>query len=100
MSSGARISINVKNKKDLGETWMFNVEVSENGSVLGYFVTLDKDYWKKLTQEKYEPEKLVEASFKFLLDRESKEKILRDFNLKLINSYFPAYEIEVGKYLR
>ena len=81
------ININVKNKKDLGEMWVFNVEVSENGSVLNYFVTMGKDYWKKLTQEKYEPEKLMEASFKFLLERESKEKILRDFNLKMINSY-------------
>lgn len=94
------VKINVKNKKDLGEMWMFNVEVSDDKGVSGHFVTLDKDYWKKLTQEKYEPEKLVEASFKFLLDRESKESILRDFNLKLINAYFGGYEREIGKYLR
>jgi hypothetical protein len=34
-------------------------------------------------------ERLVEASFEFLLERESKESILRSFNLSDIERYFP-----------
>jgi hypothetical protein len=36
-------------------------------------------------------ERLVEASFEFLLNRESKESILRSFNLSDIERYFPEY---------
>lgn len=37
------------------------------------------------------PERLLEASFEFLLERESKESILRSFDLPLIERYFPDY---------
>jgi len=39
---------------------------------------------------------LVEASFAFLLEREPKESILRDFDLIVIGRYFPQYEQEIG----
>ena len=38
---------------------------------------------------------LIKKSFEFLLERESKESILRKFNLKVINQYFPEYEQEI-----
>ena len=38
------------------------------------------------------PEQLVEESFRFLLDHEAKESILREFKLSVINQYFPDYE--------
>jgi len=38
------------------------------------------------------PEELVERSFRFLLDREPKESILREFKLSVISRYFPDYE--------
>ena len=37
------------------------------------------------------PERLVEASFAFLLDREPKESILARFELPVIERYFPDY---------
>ena len=37
------------------------------------------------------PEALLEASFEFLLARESKESILRRFELPVIERYFPEY---------
>lgn len=37
------------------------------------------------------PEALVEASFRFLLDREPKEAILAQFELPVIERYFPDY---------
>lgn len=39
---------------------------------------------------------LVEASFAFLLEREPKESILREFDLTVIGRYFPEYEQEIG----
>ena len=60
-----------------------------------FLVFLDKDYWLELTEEKKKPEELVVDSFKFLLDREPKEAILREFNLKEIKRFFPEYEKEI-----
>jgi hypothetical protein len=37
-------------------------------------------------------EDLVRESFRFLLDREPKESILREFRLSVITRYFPDYE--------
>ena len=38
-----------------------------------------------------DPEALVEASFRFLLEREPKEAILARFELPVIERYFPEY---------
>jgi hypothetical protein len=43
-----------------------------------------------------DPVDLVEASFAFLLEREPKESILREFDLTVIERYFPDYEREIG----
>jgi hypothetical protein len=45
------------------------------------------------------PEALVEAAFRFLLDREPKESILARFDLMVIARYFPEFEREIGTYL-
>ena len=37
-------------------------------------------------------EDLVRDSFAFLLERESKESILREFDLSVIKRYFPEYD--------
>jgi len=45
------------------------------------------------------PEKLIEASFRFLLDREPKESILSRFDLSVISRYFPEYPARIADYL-
>jgi hypothetical protein len=45
------------------------------------------------------PEHLVEASFRFLLDREPPEAILERFDLAVISRYFPEYPSTIGDYL-
>ena len=70
----------------------FLVVVKEGQAETEHTVTLDQDYYYRLTQGAVPKEKLIEESFKFLLERESKESILRRFNLKIINRYFPEYE--------
>lgn len=42
------------------------------------------------------PEELVEASFRFLLEREPKESILRKFELPVIERYFPEYAARIA----
>ena len=44
-------------------------------------------------------EHLIEASFRFLLDREPKESILSSFDLTVISRYFPEYPSKIGDYL-
>ena len=44
-------------------------------------------------------ERLVEASFAFLLEREPRESILREFSLAVISRYFPEYEHEIRRRL-
>jgi hypothetical protein len=44
-------------------------------------------------------EELVEAAFRFLLDREPKESILKRFDFAVIASYFPEFESRLPDYL-
>ncbi|MCW5714582.1 MAG: hypothetical protein KIT43_08740 [Bauldia sp.] len=46
------------------------------------------------------PETVIEAAFRFLLDREPKEAILRSFELTVIGRYFPEFEQQLPDYLR
>jgi hypothetical protein len=43
------------------------------------------------------PEEFVKKSFQFLLDRESKDTILLQFDIAQINDFFPEYEKEIKK---
>ena len=45
------------------------------------------------------PERYLEAAFRFLLDREPKESILRRFEMIAISRYFPEFEREMPRYL-
>ena len=44
-------------------------------------------------------EELIEASFEFLLERESKESILAEFDLPVIGRYFPDYPFDIRRRL-
>ena len=76
--------------------WSFLVEVSDDG-VTSHEVILKKDIWQRLKGSREKPEDLITDSFKFLLERESNQSILRKFNLELIGEYFPEYENEITK---
>jgi hypothetical protein len=75
------------------------VTVSERGSETRHQVTLRKADCERLAGDKASPETLVTESFRFLLERESKESILRSFELTVISRYFPEYEREISKRL-
>lgn len=70
----------------------FSVVVDEQGSRSQHTVSVEEDYYRKLTGGKITPEELVRKSFEFLLEREPKESILSRFDLPVIQRYFPEYE--------
>ena len=45
------------------------------------------------------PERLLEASFEFLLEREPASSILSRFALPAIERYFPEYRREIGRWV-
>ncbi|MGH7256162.1 MAG: hypothetical protein ACREI3_10335, partial [Nitrospirales bacterium] len=77
----------------LNET-TFRVEVKEGASHTTHDVTVTA-----ADRQKYGAgapvERLVKASFEFLLEREPKESILRTFPLPTIERYFPDYPTDI-----
>lgn len=71
------------------------VTVEERGSTTEHTVTLDDSYYQHLTVGKTSQEEFIKKSFEFLLERESKESILSEFNLRVIKNYFPEFEKEI-----
>lgn len=77
----------------------YQVVVQEANSESRHTVRLRLEYVQKLTGGKATTEELVRRSFEFLLAREPKEQILREFDLSVIARYFPEYEREIRKAL-
>ena len=69
---------------------LFRVTVDEQSGRSVHEVTARREH-----VERYAPgaaaERLIEASFEFLLEREPKEAILSRFELPVIERYFPDY---------
>lgn len=65
--------------------------VDEGTSSTTHEVTVLPEHVARYANPGTPPERLLEASFEFLLERESKESILRSFDLPLIERYFPDY---------
>jgi len=55
-------------------------------------VVIPPGYLNKLGCATVPPERVLEASFRFLLERERNTSILRAFELPVIARYFPEYE--------
>ncbi len=75
----------------------FDVRVGEAGGATRHRVTLSKADLARLGG--VAPERLIEAAFRFLLDREPKEAILARFDISVIARYFPEFERELPNYL-
>jgi len=88
----------IKVKKENEQEFLVTVE--EESAITKHTVSLDDDYYQKLTGKKIAKEELIEKSFQFLLERESKESILSEFNLRVIKNYFPEYEKEIGNKIK
>lgn len=88
----AEISVTERSKS------LYEVRVAARGTITTHEVSVDQDTVAGLAPGR-STEAVIEASFRFLLDREPQESILSSFDLQIINRYFPDYEEQLGSYL-
>ena len=87
--------IEVRRIKD-GE---FEVTVHDAKSASRHQVMLSAEAGARLGKGAHTPEQVLDAAFRFLLDREPKESILGRFDIGVIARYFPEFERELSSYL-
>jgi hypothetical protein len=76
----------------------FTVELRDgDDSATTHEVTVSDADWERLGGRYPSRAALVEASFRFLLEWEPKEDILRTFDLSMIDQYFPQYGDTISK---
>jgi hypothetical protein len=76
----------------------FHVRLRDaDGSSSEHDVTVSRADWERFGPGYRTPEALVEASFRFLLEREPKEQILAEFDLGMISRYFPSYGRDIAR---
>lgn len=62
-------------------------------------VSVQPEYAQQLTHGRINTHDLVKASMQYLLDRESNTSILRSFDLRIIERYFPDYLDKINDYI-
>jgi hypothetical protein len=82
-----------------GDLPEFKVVIGDSNSESRHRVTMDRKTCEKLGSGQCTPERYVKACFRFLLDREAKESILKQFDVSVISRYFPEFERELPSYL-
>ncbi|MDH3517878.1 MAG: hypothetical protein OEM66_03035 [Acidimicrobiia bacterium] len=73
---------------------IYAVDVSESDGTSRHTVTATRAHLAELGLDA-PPERVIEESFHFLLEREPKEAILARFDLPVIGRYFPEYPEEI-----
>ncbi len=76
----------------------YEVTVTDAASTTSHRVSAGSSTLERLAPARSGAD-IIEASFRFLLDREPKESILRSFDLLVIGRYFSEYETVLGSYL-
>ena len=83
-----------------GDPLRFEVTVRDGAGETRHQVTMTQETCLSLTAGgKYSPEQCLEAAFRFLLDCEPKEAILKRFDVTVISRYFPDFERQLPTYL-
>ncbi|HUF56171.1 MAG TPA: hypothetical protein VMM55_06370 [Thermohalobaculum sp.] len=85
-------------RTDAGDPLGFDVRVEDGHGASSHAVTMSRAQHARLA-ERHPPEAVVEAVFRFLLDREPKESILGRFDVSIVSRYFPEFEEKIGGYL-
>lgn len=80
------------------DPFVFDVAARDENSETRHRVTLARKDFARLAAGA-DANGLVEASFRFLLDREPKEAILAGFDVSVIARYFPEFERKLPDYL-
>ncbi len=93
----AKIRVNQK-QTDQELIYQFEVEVEENTDKSTHLVTMSSEFYQNLNTQQ-SPAEVIKESFKFLLEREPKESILSEFDVKIISNYFPEYQAKLKEKL-
>jgi hypothetical protein len=80
-----------------GNAGKYRVTVVDGGGRTQHVVSVETSFRDRLVGEKIAVDQFVAKSFEFLLQREPKESILRQFDLAVISRYFPEYEKEIRR---
>jgi hypothetical protein len=96
-SEGASPAIEVR-RIGRDEPFRFEVTVREGGGETRHDVTMTRAMFDQLASDTHTAERCIEAAFRFLLDREPKESILRRFDISVIARYFPEFPRELPRY--
>lgn len=80
-----------------GDPYEFSVRVFDGESETQHRVTLSEHDYARLGTGYASAEELVHACLAFLLAREPKEQILRQFDVNVIPRYFPEFENEIRR---
>lgn len=78
---------------------VFDVRVHDEASETQHGVTLSRKDFERLSGGA-DADRLIDAAFRFLLDREPKESILARFDVSVISRYFPDFEQKLPRYLK
>ncbi|RJQ14515.1 hypothetical protein C4553_00360 [Candidatus Parcubacteria bacterium] len=81
---------NIRVSSKDGNPWEFEVEISENSSLSRHKVTIDQNFYKSFKTE-FSPEEFIYKSIEFLLERESPDAVLKEFEVSKIADYFDDY---------
>jgi hypothetical protein len=74
--------------------WHCTVTLGDDPGATTHEVTVDREVLEDLAPDAT-PEELVRVSFEFLLEREPREAIMRQFELPIIGRFFGDYRDEV-----
>lgn len=97
MTNTPERQITARIKVDPQADGVFRVTVDEGASRSVHTIRLSPADWQRLTGGAATEKQLILYSFQFLLEREPKESILREFDLALISRYFPEYEQSIRR---
>jgi hypothetical protein len=71
--------------------WRCDVRVGDDDAATDHVVMLDHDALRDLAPVGASPEELVLESFRFLLEREPRDAIMRRFELPVISRFYADY---------
>ena len=78
--------------------WRCRVVVGDDAGATTHDVLVDRETLEDLAPAAT-PEVLVAESFAFLLEREPRESIMRDFELPIVGRFFADYPAEIRRRL-
>jgi hypothetical protein len=83
-----------------GNDFRCQVTVGDDPGATHHEVRLTQADLQRLVGGSVDPVALVTASFRYLLEREPRESILRAFDLPVVERYFPSYPTDIRELLR